>query len=1168
MSFQFMIGRSGTGKTKRILEEIKQKAEDHPMGDPVIYLVPEQMTFLSEYHLASDHDLGGVIRAQVYSFTRLAWRILQETGGISRQHITSAGLNMLIQKIIDDKKEDLKIFAKAADKTGFISHVETMLTELKRYCLTPEELTEKQQELKDNRAPKSLTDKLEDLQLIYSEFEQGLTGKYVDAEDYLKLLSESIQASDYIKNAEIYIDGFHSFTPQEYLVMQQLMKHAKRVTIALTVDQLFTERTEDTHLFRMTGETSSTIYEMAKQSGVKIEETIVLTKAERYQSDGLKHLEQHFDLRPAPPSEEKESIHLIQSASRRAEIEGVAREIRKLAREQDVRYKQIAVLIRNSADYQQLIQTVFKDYDIPFFIDQKQPMFNHPLIELIRSTLEIINSHWRYESVFRAVKTDLLFPMKGNWNKLREQMDRLENFVLAYGIKGERWTSKERWSYRRYRGLEQAGLAQTDEERKIEDELNELKLIITKPITRLTKRLKKAATSRDYCEALYLYLEELGVPEKMEKLSLEAEERKDLVTAREHSQAWNAVIELFDQYVEVLGDEQLTIKKFSTIIDAGLEAMRFAIVPPAADQVIIANLELSRLADVDAAFIIGMNEGVLPAKMTEEGILGDEDRETLSYNGIKLAASSRTRLLDEEFIAYKAFTTPSSRLYVTYPLANDEGKSLQPSPYIKRMKELFPNLSERLLVNEPSELNEEEQLQYICHPEPTLSYLTSQLQLKMHHYPMYDFWWDVYNYYVEHPVRKLKAGRVLSSLFYTNEAQQLDEPISTDLYGQEMQASVSRMELFHSCPFSHFATHGLKLRDREVYRLEAPAIGDLFHGALKWIAEEVTRRGLNWASLSQDQCMYLAKEAVVHLSPKLQNQILLSSNRHLYIKQKLENIVSRASYVLSEQARKSGFSPLGIELGFGMGAELPPLAFQLKNGTKMTLAGRIDRVDQALGQDETYLRVIDYKSSGRDIDMTEVYYGFALQMLTYLDIILTYSTKLVGVKAKPAGVLYFHVHNPIISSKKIMTLDEIEKEILKSFKMKGLVLGEEEAVRLMDTSLTTGDSQIISAGFKKDGGLTSRSKVAAEQEFDELRGHVRKLYQTSGDEIVSGKVDIVPYKYKKRTPCQFCSYRPVCQFDQTLEENNYRVIAPIKQDEIICKIREEASIHDQATDSN
>ncbi|WNS76814.1 helicase-exonuclease AddAB subunit AddB [Bacillus sp. DTU_2020_1000418_1_SI_GHA_SEK_038] len=1159
MSVRLLIGRSGSGKTDYCLNEIRAELKRDPIGNPpLIYLVPEQMTFLSEYKLITTPGLGGMIRSQVYSFTRLAWKILQETGGISRYHINSVGINMLIRKIIDEKKDSLKLFQRAADKNGFIQQVEQMMTEFKRYCVQPEELSEKQAQLtQEEHVNKALHDKLHDLELIYRSFEESLIDKYVDSEDYFRLLVEKAGQSEYLQKAEVYIDGFYSFTPQEFMIVEQLMKHCKKVTITLTLDQPFKKNPPDElHLFRMSGETCQTIYEIAAQQGLQVEE-VILNGQKRWGKPSLKHLEEKFESRPAEGYKGETAVHIGHAANRRAEIEGIARKINRLVRTKGLRYRDIAILSRNGQDYFDIIGTIFHDYQIPYFIDQKRTMLHHPLVELIRSTLEVINGNWRYEPIFRAVKTELLFPAKLNAHHLREQMDRLENYCLAYGIQGDKWTNKKRWIYRRIRGLEFESFGQTDAEKEIEQELNELRDMITGPILRLSRRLKKAHSGRQYCEAVYLYLEELDVPAKLESWKLEEDNKGNLVKSREHEQSWNAIMELLDQYVEMLGEEEVTLKQFASILEAGLESLRFTLIPPALDGVMAADLDMSRLSDIKAAFIIGMNDGVFPAKFSEEGLLADSDREQLLVNGLKIAPASKTRLLDEEFIAYKAFATPSDWLFISYPLANEEGKALLPSSYIKRLTDLLPDCVHHDYLSDPAELPENEQLEYAVNLHTSLAYLTSQMGLKKRNYPIYDFWWDIYNYFLHHEQWRGQALKVLSSLNYENKTKQLKEEMSKDLYGDIIQASVSRMELFHGCPFSHFAQHGLKLKERQVFRLEAPDIGDLFHAALKYIAETVMSKKLSWTDLTRKQCEILAQEAVEMLAPKLQNEILLSSNRHYYIKRKLEQIISRASYVLSEHAKMSGFSPIGLELGFGPKGELPPLTFPLKNGAKMELIGRIDRVDKAEDKDGVFLRVIDYKSSSKDINVNEVYYGLALQMLTYLDIIVSHSHALIGTEANPAGILYFHVHNPIISTSKMLTIDDIEQEIFKKFKMNGLILGEENVIKLMDQTLDNGDSSIISAGFKKDGTLSKRSKIASKQEFEQLRQYVRKMYTKTGNQITEGKVDISPYKMKDKTPCTFCSFKPVCQFDESLGANEYRMLVPQPKDDVLASIRKE-----------
>ncbi|WP_066068428.1 helicase-exonuclease AddAB subunit AddB [Neobacillus soli] len=1159
MSLRMVSGRSGTGKTAMFLDEIRIRLEENPEGPPIIYIVPDQMTFSSEYRLAAQTASGGMIRAQVYSFSRLAWRILQETGGISRIHLSSVGMSMLIRKIIDDQKEQLKLFQRAADKNGFVQQVEQMITEFKRYCIRPEEIIQGSLQFGgETSVSKALHDKLNDLELIYQKFEDEVFGKYIDSEDYFRLLAEKISASAYLKEAEIYIDGFYQFSPQEYRVMAELMKHCKRVSIAVTTERLFFDSAPDElDLFRASGETCYNIYDLARAEGIGMDQPVILKEQKKWNQPSLSHLEKNFDARPVISFYGGTGINICQAANRRAEIEGIAREIRHLVQSKGYRYRDIALLIRNGGDYHDIVEPVFNDYQLPYFIDQKRTMLNHPLIELIRSSLEVINTYWRYESVFRMIKTELIYPLQESPVKMREKMDRLENYVLAYGINGSKWTKKDRWRYRRFRGLELEATIQTDAEKKMEQELNELKLMVTAPILRLSRRLKKADSGRKLCEAIYLFLEELDIPAKLEAWKTDAEAKGDLIKMREHEQVWNAVIDLLDQYVEILGDEPNTVKSFAAVLEAGFESLHFSLIPPALDQVLIGDFEKSRLTDIKVTFMVGVTEGVLPAKITDEGILSDEDREMLVTAGINVAPSSRTRLLDENFLAYKAFTAPSDMLYISYPLANEEGKALIPSSYIKRIRDMFPEASERYYVTDPAELPEADQLSFVSNFTTTLSYLNAQLQLKKRHYPISVLWWDVYNYYLESSGKE-KAQKVFSSLFYMNRTIQLSKQTADELYGETIQASVSRMELFNSCAFTHFVQHGLKLRERQIYRLEAPDIGELFHAAIKHISDTVNERRISWAGLSKQQCEELSREAVNALAPRLQNEILLSSERHHYIKRKLEQIITRASLVLSEHAKVSGFSPIGLELGFGANAKLPPLSFALKNGKRMELAGRIDRVDQAKGDDDhVFLRVIDYKSSEKDVDLSDVYYGLSLQMVTYLDIVMTYSKELVEMEASPAGVLYFHVHNPLISSKRMLTMDEIEKEIMKKFKMNGLLLNDQNVIRLMDQTLESGDSQIISAGIKKDGNLTKRSKVASMENFNDLRHYVRDLYQKSGNAIIDGHVEIDPYKRKDKTACTFCPYKSVCQIDVLVESDPYRVLTPLSNEKVLELIREE-----------
>jgi ATP-dependent helicase/nuclease subunit B len=1163
MSLRFLLGRSGSGKTATCLNEICRKLQEEPKGNPIIYLVPEQMTFQSEYALIHTPGLDGMIRAQVFSFTRLAWRVLQETGGMNRYHINDVGLQMMIRKIVEHRKQQLQLFGRAVDKTGFIQQLYDMITECKQYCLTPQQLRQHAQELEEHlKKPteKVLADKLNDISLIYEELEKSLANHYIDSEDYLRLLAEKIPQSCYLRNAEIYIDGFHQFTPQEYMVLEQLLIHCRRVTVSLTVDAAYDERLpNELHLFYLTAKTYHDIREIALLNGIAIEDPVVLGGNRRHQEAALAHLESHYHDRPAAVYLEKsDAICVYEATNRRAEIEAIAREIVHLVRDKGYRYRDIAVIVRNTEAYRDFIKTIFSDFHIPYFMDEKEPMHHHPLIELLRASMEIMTSRWRYEAVFRAIKTDLLFPIGEDVAALREAMDKLENYVLAYGVKGDKWTNGERWTYRRYQALEGLAIPQTDEEKQYEEMLNQWREMVTTPLLRLERRMRRAKDGRGLCEAVYLFLEELQIPKKLENMSNEAQEQGKLVEARHHEQVWNAVIDLLNQYAEMLGSETLPVTEFAKIIETGLDRLEFALVPPAMDQVIIAQLDRSRLIDIKCAFVIGVNDGVIPAKAKEDGLIAEEERQLLHELGARVAPGGREQLFYEPFFIYLALTCPSERLYVTYPLANEEGKALPPSIVIKHLADLFPNLQKRVCGNDPLDAALTEQASFVTAPGATQTYLVAQLQAWKRNYSIAPLWWDVYNFFISDPNWSKQVQKAISGLFYTNETAPLKKEISKRLYGKKIQASVSRMEQFQKCPFSHFASHGLRLKERTIFRLEAPDIGQLFHSALKMISDRLREAHTDWRHLSRQQCEQLSTEAVEQVAPLIQQQVLFSSNRYYYMKRKLQNVIARTAHVLSEHARASGFVPVGLELEFGPNGVLPPLAFRLPDGTVMELVGRIDRVDKAESSRGVLLRVIDYKSSAKTLDLTEVYYGLALQMLTYLDIVLTYAEQLVGQEAFPAGILYFHVHNPMIKSNQFLQDEkEIEKKLLEQFKMRGLLLEDAEAIRLMDMQIEEGKwSLVVPAQITKRGAIHSKSSVVSETDFAYLRQHIRQLFQMIGIQIVNGVVDIAPYKMKEQTPCEFCSFKSVCQFDESFQGNRYRLLAPKDNQAIMKKISE------------
>lgn len=1153
MTVQFVIGRSGSGKTDYCLTEIQNELTNQPIGQDMIYLVPEQMTFQSEYELVHNRGLKGMIRAQVFSFTRLAWKVLQETGGMARPHLTSVGTSMMLRHIIEENKQQLRIYQRSSEKTGYIEQLNDMVTEFKRYCLEPDDIRSYADDLYTEDERSLLKDKLFDLHLVYDAFQKAMIGHYLDSEDYLALLAEKIEESSYLDRGTILIDGFHSFTPQELLVIQALIKKGTNISFTITMDpEMNLSAIHELDLFHEPAKTYQSLLAMANEEGAEVKDSIVLASQKRYQSSELAHLEANYGERPPILySGQLKNIHLHHAVNIRSEVEATARETLRLVRDEGYRFRDISVMVRNMATYYELVETIFQDHEIPIFSDQKRTMLHHPLIELIRSSLDIIQYNWRYEAVFRCVKTELLFPddTGESVEGIRERMDELENYVIARGIKGYRWKTGERWKSNIYRQLEDKETITSDELEKMEDRLNETKDWVSTPLEKFERKMTKANTVRDMCEALYYLLENSNAAEKVDRLKEKAEQSGQLTKAREHDQVWDAVISLLDETVELIGDQKLSVEQFTKLLEAGIESMKFALVPASLDQVVIGSIDRTRFTNVKCGFLLGVNDGVLPARIQEDGLLSEQDREKLEEQGIQLAPGLKRRLLDEEFLIYHSLSTPSDALWVSCPLADEEGKGLQPSIVMNRLQEMFPDHEIGLKFAEPGEESIDE-LSFISNPSKTIGRLTGQLRQWNRGYPIDSIWWDTYNWFVMNPSQDDKL-RLIDSLFYRNKAQNLSDDTSRKLYGSNIQASVSRMERYKSCAFSQFASHGLKLKERATFKLEAPDIGQLFHAALNMMAETIKQRHWDWGKLSSNQYYELSGEIVKQIAPKLQNEILLSSNRYHYIMRKLTQVVGRASSVLGQQAQKSGFQPAGLELGFGPNQELPPIEFTLKNGVKLQLIGRVDRVDQAFNGDELLLRIIDYKSSGTSLDLSEVYFGLALQMLTYLDVVITNANVWLGRNATAAGMLYFHVHNPMLQTSSPGQA-AIQQELFKKFKMKGLLLADKDVVSLMDHDIETKKSDIIPAALKKDGSFYKNSSVLSSDDFQSLRSFTRNTIQKIGTDISEGRIDIDPYKMKDRIPCTFCSYRSFCQFDQAMEDNVYKQI-PVEDDETILR---------------
>jgi len=545
----------------------------------------------------------------------------------------------------------------------------------------------------------------------------------------------------------------------------------------------------------------------------------------------------------------------------------------------------------------------------------------------------------------------------------------------------------------------------------------------------------------------------------------------------------------------------------------------------------------------------GFGKGKYPLRPAEEGILDEAERERLQAAGVELAPGATQRLLAEQFLLYQAFTRPSERLWLSCALADEEGKGLLPSAVFQRVKETLPGIRIRFFADEPTG-EPDSDLALLGTPQQVFGHLLPLLRQAKGGTPLPPLWWAVYDWFVQRAESLQRQRWLVSGLNYTNRAEPLEAEISRQLYGRDLLLSVSRLERFQACPFSHFASHGLKLAERELFRLERFDVGELFHAALKRAVERMRQERIDWAGLTERHGMELAGQVVDEIVPLMRGSILNRTARYRFLAGKLKRAVGRAIVVLGEHARRSRFVPVGLEVSFGPNADLPGLALELEDGIRLQLVGRIDRVDQSIDEGRRLLRVIDYKSGGKTLTLADVWNGLNLQLLVYLDVVVSNAEQWLGERAEIGGVFYYQVADPFITAKTVLTADELAQERSKRLRMKGWMLADPQVARMMDAQTEVGSSDILPFGLKRDGGFTARSSIATAEQFALLTSYVRETIKQVSRRMTGGENGIAPYLQGTQLACERCSYKPVCQFDPLLAGNHPRPVVEAKDEEL------------------
>ena len=1124
MSLQFIIGNSGAGKSYYAYKRIIEDSLKHPEKNYYV-IVPEQFTMQTQKALVEMHPGKGILNIDILSFERLAYRVFEETGGGNRKVLEDTGKSMVLQKMVQQHRKELDYLGSQMNKPGYLDEVKSLVSEFMQYDIKEDDLEEMKEKAKDQAL---LEMKLKDVGVLYQSFKEFLKGHYMTGEEVMDVLLKQLPFSKKLKGAELLFDGFTGFTPIQVNVIRELLVIADRVCVTVPMDEredAFTPG-KPHQLFFMSKQMIRTLAGLTKN----LDDPVYLKlsgKSRFSQAPAMQFLEKNiFRYRKGTYEKEQQEIQIFAAASPLEEMREAARRMAQLVRTCGYRYGEIAVITGNLEEYARLASQVFEEADIPYFIDEKHSVLMNPFVEYLRAAMEMAVQGFPYESVFRYLRC-------GMSEVTREQADKLENYVLALGIRGYRKWS-EKW-VRVYRGMEADQI----------QELNEIREVFAEEVKGLADGFctgKK--TVEEYCRILYEFILKSNVWQKLKKQEQNFKDTGDKAMEKEYNQIYGIVMDLLDKMVEILGNETVSRQEFRQLLETGLSQAKVALIPPSIDQVMVGDMERSRLKDIKALFFVGVNEGNIPKSTQTGGILSELDRDFFKEQGVELAPGPKELMNMQRFYLYLNMTKPREQLILSFSDTNAKGEGISPAYLIGSIRGLYPKLEiERAgesgaarssvsgagMKNETGSGNGE--YCYPENPEAGISLFLEKLAGETgKDHEILDqtdaMFGELYSWYLRDSKYHDKVQKLVQSAFAGKPKDIISQSVAKALYGEISPYSATRLERFAACAFAHFLQYGMKLTERVEYEFKAMDMGNVMHEALESFAEEVRKRGLKWTELTEQERNEIADECLNNIVADYGNTVLKSSARNEYMIERTRRILRRTVWALQKQLEQGEFQPEGFEVTFG--------------------GGRIDRVDIMEDQNKVYVKVIDYKTGNTSFDLVYLYHGLQLQLMIYLDGALKVEQKKYPDKEiVPAGVFYYNIKDPMIQEKIDADVEAVSAGLMKELKMNGLVQADAELVRRMDNSLGS-----IPVAFNKDGSFRKNSSVADRAQFTVLGRYVRTKIEKIRSSILEGDARVSPYELGKKNACTYCPYMTVCGFDRKLSGYEFRRLKNFSDEEL------------------
>ena len=1117
MSLRFCFGPSGSGKSHRIYEEIMQRAAQEP-GRNFLIIVPDQFTMQTQKDLVMRSDRDGILNIDVLSFGRLSHRILEEVGTKEMPVLDDTGKSLVLQKVAADLKEQLPAMGSLLHKQGYIHEVKSAISEFMQYGISTQDMDKL---ITSAQKRGALAMKLKDLKTLYRGFQDYIRDHFITTEETLDVLRRSLSKSKILKGSVVVFDGFTGFTPIQNRLIQELMRVCAEtiVTVTIGVGEDPYKMDGEQKLFHLSKKTVADLEKLAAEAEVERgEDLFVKGGPNRFaKAPALHYLEQNlFRYQYEPYAGEQQEIHMFEALSPREEVHQTALYIRHLIREQGMTYRDIAVVIGDLEGYASYVETEFGQLEIPCFLDRTRGIVLNPMIEYIKSALQLYIKDFSYDTVFHFLRS-------GMADISREEIDELENYVIRTGARGYRTYS--RLFTRRTEELQGNAEGSEQAEEKTMERLNRIRQQFMDAVEILHMGSQEKAG--DYVSHLYDFLEQNQVQQKLLNYQQQFEKEGDLSRAREYAQIYRLVMDLLDQVYELLGEEEISRQEFADILEAGFGEITVGTIPQNVDRIVVGDMERTRLKQVKVLFFLGVNDGNIPKNASKGGIISDMDREFLIESGTEMAPSPRQQMYIQRLYLYLNMTKPSEQLYLSYAKVNSEGKGIRPSYLIDTVRKLFPAMS----VEYPQNRSRLEQIEG---RQEGARYLAEELREYVEGTLPEEERQDFYLMYRAYEADAAGRDLLTRAAFRRYRESGLSRIVARALYGQQLENSVSRLETHAACACRHFLQYGLSLQEREEFGFEASDMGTVYHAVLENFAGKLAESNLTWWDFTEDFAAKAVKESVEAYAATYGETVLYSSARNEYAITRMSRILTRTVLTLQKHLKQGSFQPDDYELSFRFAEDLDSIHVDLSEEEKMHLQGRIDRIDVSEDAEHVYVKVIDYKSGNKKFDLAALYYGLQLQLVVYMNAAMEMeSRKHPDKEIVPAALLYYHIDDPTIETPVELTDEQINEQILAKLRMNGVVNSDPGVVERLDRYMQD-KSVVIPVEKKKDGSFSARSGVLSREEMQLISSYVDAKIRSIGREILDGKIAANPYEKGNEEACTYCAYKKVCGFDGSI----------------------------------